>query len=281
MLYDAISLAAIVVATTLPAITIGCIIALLHKGPLYIISSEGILDCRYGFVPWSETKGISKSFYQPERIVEIKLKNPKKHFNGTWRSFWGIRQLNLAPHTMRSEYHEPHILVEKALSMNNNSVIFSYCFPYRTIYKLILMTIGVMLSCEAAYFSYLMLREPHTTTLTIVLLSMTSFLLLGSLTVFYRLYLECTTNPTLKLGATALEIDYIFFLKCITIIIPYDQMSSIHPVPTSKDDGLAGIVICYTQENKTKLLFISHRWLPANALDNIMITLIKMHKEAN
>lgn len=90
---------------------------LMHRGPVYIITPEGIMDCTFGFVPWDQIEEISGAL-QIEKIpgvlrnkVElgqtiIKLKHPKQHFKGLCRSYFGWRTIVLAPMTMFSVFKE-------------------------------------------------------------------------------------------------------------------------------------------------------------------------------
>jgi hypothetical protein len=79
---------------------------LMHKGPLYIISPQGIMDCKRGFVPWTEVQQITivnGDRSETDKCIHLKLNNPEQHFGGKWRSFFGWRGLGLVPFLMRFE----------------------------------------------------------------------------------------------------------------------------------------------------------------------------------
>lgn len=83
---------------------------LLHKGPAYIISPQGITDCKRGFIPWHEVKEIViQSGTSPsEKTIHIKLQNPEIHFGGKLKSLFGTRGIGLTPALMwYEEFDEP------------------------------------------------------------------------------------------------------------------------------------------------------------------------------
>lgn len=76
---------------------------LLFKGPLYIITPQGIMDCKRGFLPWSEVKEISARDVNGTKSICIRLCNAKRHFGSNWRSFFGYRGFGFVPGIMRYE----------------------------------------------------------------------------------------------------------------------------------------------------------------------------------
>jgi hypothetical protein len=76
---------------------------LFFKGPLYIITPEGIMDCKRGFVPWSEVQEIITRDIKGSKSITIRLCDPKRHFGSNWRSFFGYRGFGFVPGLMRDE----------------------------------------------------------------------------------------------------------------------------------------------------------------------------------
>ena len=88
---------------------------LLHTGPVYIISPQGITDCSRGFIPWHNVKEISvqNGTSSTDKCISIKLKNSEQHFGGILRSFYGKRGINLSSSIMYyREFEGPISLIE-------------------------------------------------------------------------------------------------------------------------------------------------------------------------
>lgn len=80
---------------------------LTHQGPLYIISPAGIMDCKFGFIPWRKIKKISgeiRDRFPSDAIMRIHLIDPEDHFKGKLRSYFGMRWISLSSKIMRYEY---------------------------------------------------------------------------------------------------------------------------------------------------------------------------------